>query len=74
MRRITSRYVVFNEAEMTFKKIYDVGRIAKISREELEHKDILVEVEHSNVELHNIDEKQRMLKKLKKPLMTTVTP
>ena len=36
-RCIISRYVVFNEAEMTFKKTNDVVRSTKISREEMEH-------------------------------------
>lgn len=49
-RCITSRNVVFNEAKMAFKKIDDVGRNAKISEEEMEHEEILVEVEHSDTE------------------------
>lgn len=53
---ITSRDVVFNEEEMTFNKKDDVGRNAEISEEELEHEEIPVEVEHSDVELHNPDE------------------
>lgn len=51
MMCITSRDVVFNEAEMTFKKTDDVGRA-----EELEQEDISVKVEHSDAELHNPDE------------------
>lgn len=55
-RCIKSRYVVFNEAKMAFKKIDDIGRNAKISEEDQEHEQIIVEVEHSNAELHNPDE------------------
>ena len=41
---------------MAFKKIDDAGRNAEISEEELEQEEILVEVEHSDAELHNPDE------------------
>lgn len=52
-RCITSRDVVLNEAEMTFKKTNDVSRSMKISVEELEQKVFHVEVEHVDVDLHN---------------------
>ena len=48
-RCITSRDVVFNEAEMAFKKTDDV-------EEELEQIEIPVEVEHSDAELHDPDD------------------
>ena len=51
-RIITSRDVVFNEAEMAFKKTDDVGRSAEVSNEELEQVEIPVEVEHVDAELH----------------------
>src|ERR1044072_5311851 len=51
-RIITSRDVVFNEAEMAFKKTDNVGRSAEVSDEELEHVEIPVEMEHVDVELH----------------------
>lgn len=41
---------------MTFKINDDTGRNAKISGKELEHEEIPVEVEYSDVELHNPDE------------------
>ena len=41
-RCIISRDVVFNEAEMAFKKTDDVGRSAEIYEEELEHEEIPV--------------------------------
>src|ERR1051325_7757471 len=44
-RIITSRDVVFNEAEMAFKKTNDVVRSAEVSDEELEQVEIPVEVE-----------------------------
>src|SRR4051812_33274240 len=50
-RCITSRDVVFNEAEMAFKKTDD-GR----SPEELDQVEIPVEVEHVDAELHIPDE------------------
>lgn len=52
-RYIISRDVVFNEAEMAFKKTDDAGRNAKISDEQQEHGEIYVKVEHSDGELHN---------------------
>ena len=54
-RCIRSQDVVLNETEMYFKKIDDVGRSTKISEEELEHEETLVEVEHIDVELHNLN-------------------
>src|SRR3954471_23054695 len=51
-RCITSRDVVFNEAEVAFKKTDDDGR----SAEELEQVEIPVEVEHVDAELHIPDE------------------
>ena len=51
-RIITSRDVVFNEAEMAFKKTNDVVRSAEVSDEELEQVEIPVEVEHVDAELH----------------------
>lgn len=55
-RCITSRDIVFNEAEMEFKKTNDIGRNAEISKEELEQGKILVEVEHVDAKLHNPNE------------------
>src|SRR3954469_12737999 len=55
-RCIISRDVVFNEAEMAFKKTDDVSRSTETSNEELEHVEIPVEVEHVDVELHIPDE------------------
>src|SRR3954463_4251018 len=56
MRCITSRDVVFNEAEMAFKKIDDVGRSTETSDEELEQVEIPFEVEHVDDGLHIPDE------------------
>lgn len=56
MRCIKSCDVVFNEAEITFKKTDDASWNTKISVEELEHEEIPVEVEHIDVELHNPNE------------------
>src|SRR3954469_4973645 len=55
-RSIASRDVVFNEAEMAFKKTDDVGRSTETSDEELEQVEIPVEVEHGDIELHIPDE------------------
>lgn len=41
---------------MTFKKTDDIGRSTKISGERLKKEDILIEVEHSDVESYNPDE------------------
>ena len=51
MRCITSRNVVFNEPEMTFKKTDGVSRNVQIFEDVLEHEEILVEVDHVDVEL-----------------------
>lgn len=45
--------MVFNEAEMTFKKTDDFSQSTKVYGEELEQEEIHVEVEHNDVELHN---------------------
>lgn len=50
-RCITSREVVFNEAEVALKKINDISRSAQIFEEELEHEEIHVEVEHVDTEM-----------------------
>lgn len=55
-RCITSQDLVFNEVEMAFKKTDDVIRSTEIYVNEMEREDILVEVEHSDAELHNLDE------------------
>lgn len=60
-RCIISRDVVFNEAEMAFKKIDDIGRNAKIFEEEVEQEEILVKVEHLDVELHNVTPQIRII-------------
>lgn len=44
---------------MAFEKSDDVGKTAKISREEMEHEKILVKVEHKDAELHNLDEVEK---------------
>lgn len=56
MRCIISQDVVFNEMEMAFKKIDDVDRSTKISKEELEHEEIYVKVEHVDAKFPNLDE------------------
>lgn len=73
-RCIISRYVVFNEAEIAFKKTDDVGRSTKISEEKLEQEDVFVEVEHVDVELHNqmkSKKNQKLLSNMRRLIMTT---
>lgn len=56
MRCITSHYVAFDEANMTFKKIGDVCQNAKIYEEEQERKEFPIKVEHLGNEVDNHEE------------------